>query len=107
MDALSVISIVLIVLIVLLIIGSFIRSCTLYRNEVNMAAKFYKGDKNKAKCFINAVYRDEFITSAAKANFYTNLQKISDNQLNTDNLLFDNMTTCDSARILSHYTQCL
>lgn len=107
MDALTVISIVLIVIIVVLIIASFIRSCTIYRNEVNMAAKFYKGDTNKAKCFINSVYGDGFITTAAKANFYSNLQKVTGTQLTADNLLFDNMTTCDSARILSHYTQCL
>lgn len=107
MDTLSIISIVLAVLILLLIIGSFLRSCMIYRKEVAMASKFYNGDKNRAACFINSVYQDGFITTIAKANFYQNLEKITENELTTDNLRFDNMTTCDSARILSHYTQCI
>ena len=68
---LVIIIILIIVLVPILVLGTF------FANQIDDASRLYDGDKNKAQCFVEAVYKDDGITDSAKKAFPETLHNIS------------------------------
>ena len=98
---LVIIIILIIVLVPIFVLGSF------FANQIDDASRLYDGDKNKATCFVEAVYKDDGITDSAKKAFPETLHNISDNKIDQETLQkAKGIKLSDAIAIMGHFADC-